>query len=106
MLCKQVSGECGLITPTVASAQRVRQARHACPLNTVVEFAGSRVVGRKAVGVVPVKASRLSRQRVVSVEARKVAVLGAAGGIGQPLSLLLKMNKFVTELALYDVFNV
>ncbi|KAK5996899.1 Malate dehydrogenase [Cladobotryum mycophilum] len=33
----------------------------------------------------------------------KVAVLGAAGGIGQPLSLLLKANPKVTELALYDI---
>ncbi|RDA95369.1 hypothetical protein CP533_3544 [Ophiocordyceps camponoti-saundersi (nom. inval.)] len=33
----------------------------------------------------------------------KVAVLGAAGGIGQPLSLLLKMNPRVTDLALYDI---
>ncbi|KAI8826250.1 lactate/malate dehydrogenase [Fimicolochytrium jonesii] len=33
----------------------------------------------------------------------KVAVLGAAGGIGQPLSLLLKANPLVTELSLYDV---
>ncbi|KAI9093767.1 lactate/malate dehydrogenase [Phlyctochytrium arcticum] len=35
----------------------------------------------------------------------KVAVLGAAGGIGQPLSLLLKLNKNVDQLALYDVAN-
>ncbi|CAI5947389.1 unnamed protein product [Closterium sp. NIES-64] len=35
----------------------------------------------------------------------KVAVLGAAGGIGQPLSLLLKMNPLVSVLHLYDVFN-
>lgn len=35
----------------------------------------------------------------------QVAVLGAAGGIGQPLSLLLKMNRLVTELALYDIAN-
>ncbi|KAI8996123.1 lactate/malate dehydrogenase [Gaertneriomyces semiglobifer] len=35
----------------------------------------------------------------------KVAVLGAAGGIGQPLSLLLKINPLVTDLALYDVAN-
>ncbi|GAB7358951.1 hypothetical protein MBLNU230_g5027t1 [Neophaeotheca triangularis] len=35
--------------------------------------------------------------------ASKVAVLGAAGGIGQPLSLLLKLNPRVTELALYDI---
>lgn len=33
----------------------------------------------------------------------KVAVVGAAGGIGQPLSLLLKLNPKVTELSLYDV---
>ncbi|KAJ1831711.1 Malate dehydrogenase, cytoplasmic [Coemansia sp. RSA 2711] len=35
----------------------------------------------------------------------KVAVLGAAGGIGQPLSLLLKANPRVTELGLYDIHN-
>lgn len=33
----------------------------------------------------------------------KVAVAGAAGGIGQPLSLLLKLNEHVGELSLYDV---
>lgn len=32
-----------------------------------------------------------------------MTVLGAAGGIGQPLSLLLKLNPRVTELALYDI---
>ena len=36
----------------------------------------------------------------------KVALLGAAGGIGQPLALLLKMNRLVGELSLYDVANV
>ncbi|KAG2172757.1 hypothetical protein INT43_000104 [Umbelopsis isabellina] len=35
----------------------------------------------------------------------KVAVLGAAGGIGQPLSLLLKNNTKVTDLSLYDIVN-
>ncbi|CAG8557835.1 9980_t:CDS:2 [Paraglomus occultum] len=35
----------------------------------------------------------------------KVAVLGASGGIGQPLSLLLKQNHSVTSLALYDIVN-
>ena len=33
----------------------------------------------------------------------KVAVLGAAGGIGQPLSLLLKLSQRISHLALYDV---
>jgi malate dehydrogenase len=32
-------------------------------------------------------------------------VLGAAGGIGQPLSLLLKMNPLVTDLRLFDIAN-
>ncbi|KAL1740882.1 lactate/malate dehydrogenase [Schizophyllum fasciatum] len=35
----------------------------------------------------------------------KAVVLGAAGGIGQPLSLLLKTNPAVTQLALYDIVN-
>lgn len=33
----------------------------------------------------------------------KVALLGAAGGIGQPLGMLLKMNPAIAHLALYDV---
>ncbi|BBN16708.1 malate dehydrogenase [Marchantia polymorpha subsp. ruderalis] len=36
----------------------------------------------------------------------KVAVLGAAGGIGQPLSLLIKMSPLVSTLNLYDIANV
>lgn len=35
----------------------------------------------------------------------KVAVVGAAGGIGQPLSLLMKLNPLVDELNLFDVVN-
>ncbi|KAK3840170.1 MAG: malate dehydrogenase, NAD-dependent [Linnemannia elongata] len=35
----------------------------------------------------------------------KVVVCGAAGGIGQPLSLLLKQSDLITDLALYDVVN-
>lgn len=39
---------------------------------------------------------------------RKVAVLGAAGGIGQPLSLLLKTSSSpsIAHLALYDIANM
>ncbi|SPO01541.1 probable malate dehydrogenase [Cephalotrichum gorgonifer] len=46
------------------------------------------------------------QRRAFSASARnlsKVAVLGASGGIGQPLSLLLKLNPKVTELSLYDI---
>eukprot|EP00262_Sarcandra_glabra_P004396 TRINITY_DN1537_c0_g1_i1.p1 TRINITY_DN1537_c0_g1~~TRINITY_DN1537_c0_g1_i1.p1 ORF type:complete len:273 (-),score=38.91 TRINITY_DN1537_c0_g1_i1:74-892(-) len=35
----------------------------------------------------------------------KVAILGAAGGIGQPLAMLMKMNPLVSVLHLYDVAN-
>ena len=33
----------------------------------------------------------------------KVAVLGASGGIGQPLALLLKNSPLVSRLTLYDI---
>jgi len=35
----------------------------------------------------------------------KAVVLGAAGGIGQPLSLLLKTNPSITALGLFDIVN-
>ncbi|XP_034663577.1 malate dehydrogenase, mitochondrial [Drosophila subobscura] len=35
----------------------------------------------------------------------KVTVCGASGGIGQPLSLLLKQNPLVTDLSLYDIVH-
>lgn len=35
----------------------------------------------------------------------KVTVLGASGGIGQPLSMLLKLSPYITELACYDIAN-
>ncbi|XP_076887774.1 malate dehydrogenase 1, mitochondrial-like [Bidens hawaiensis] len=38
-----------------------------------------------------------------SAPERKVAILGAAGGIGQPLSLLMKLNPLVSNLSLYDI---
>jgi len=48
----------------------------------------------------------LFQRRTFSASARqssKVTVLGAAGGIGQPLSLLMKLNPRVSQLALYDI---
>ncbi|KAF3620839.1 Malate dehydrogenase, mitochondrial [Capsicum annuum] len=50
-------------------------------------------------------ASYLTRRGFASDSApvRKVAILGAAGGIGQPLSLLMKLNPLVSRLALYDI---
>merc|ERR1712012_345548 len=40
-----------------------------------------------------------------SVAHRTVAVMGASGGIGQPLSMLLKLNPAVTKLALFDIVH-
>merc|ERR1711935_255316 len=52
-----------------------------------------------------VAASRASLASVVTQQSRgyKCSVLGAAGGIGQPLSLLMKLNPRVTALTCYDV---
>ncbi|KAK1389272.1 malate dehydrogenase [Heracleum sosnowskyi] len=44
-----------------------------------------------------------SRNFSSSTPHRKVAVLGAAGGIGQSLSLLMKLNPLVSQLSLYDI---
>jgi len=46
-----------------------------------------------------------SRSLAGARAASNVAVLGAAGGIGQPLSLLIKQSPLVGELSLYDVVN-
>ncbi|MCJ1255269.1 Malate dehydrogenase, cytoplasmic [Lignoscripta atroalba] len=46
------------------------------------------------------------QRRTFSASARqasKVTILGASGGIGQPLSLLMKLNPRVSHLALYDI---
>ena len=34
-----------------------------------------------------------------------MTVCGASGGIGQPLSLLLKLNARISHLALYDIVD-
>ena len=50
--------------------------------------------------------SSLTRRTMSSAAASKhckVAVLGAGGGIGQPLSMLLKLSNYVDELACYDI---
>ncbi|KAG5391385.1 hypothetical protein IGI04_021348 [Brassica rapa subsp. trilocularis] len=51
------------------------------------------------------KQSLLRRSFSSSVPERKVAILGAAGGIGQPLALLMKLNPLVSSLSLFDIAN-
>jgi len=48
-------------------------------------------------------ASSVTRQ---ATREYRACVVGAAGGIGQPLSLLLKQNPLVSELSLFDVAPV
>lgn len=49
------------------------------------------------------RCANLSR---ISVRNYKVTVVGASGGIGQPLSTLLKQNPFICELSLHDLKGV
>lgn len=49
------------------------------------------------------KIVRSQCRQVLGERGYKVAVLGASGGIGQPLALLLKLDSRVTELSLFDV---
>lgn len=46
-----------------------------------------------------------SRAMSTAAAGKKVSVLGAAGGIGQPLSLLLKEHALVSDLSLFDIVN-
>ncbi len=75
-------------------------------------FEGMRRVSPSTASSLPVISGRraaTSRRSAAITEARagarKVALLGAAGGIGQPLALLLKMQPYVAELSLYDIAN-
>ncbi|KAF5182293.1 Malate dehydrogenase protein [Thalictrum thalictroides] len=37
---------------------------------------------------------------------RKITALGAAGGIGQPLASLMKLNPLVSKLSLHDIAGI
>ncbi|BDA51496.1 Malate dehydrogenase, mitochondrial [Coccomyxa sp. Obi] len=50
--------------------------------------------------------SRTHVRAAAQTGARRVALIGASGGVGQPLSLLLKLQPtYVAEIALYDIAN-
>ena len=90
---------------------RGKAAHRAAPIQNFAGFSGLKACGRSTSAVANLKGASRSMTacagRAVAVtQCKKVAVLGAAGGIGQPLSLLMKMNRMVTELALYDIANV
>lgn len=50
--------------------------------------------------------NQMSLKRLNVQASYKVAILGAGGGIGQPLSLLVKMSPLISGLNLYDIANV
>ncbi|KAB2617633.1 malate dehydrogenase [Pyrus ussuriensis x Pyrus communis] len=49
--------------------------------------------------------SRLNCRAKGGTAGYKVAILGAAGGIGQPFAMLMKMNPLISVLHLYDIVN-
>ncbi|KAM1480395.1 hypothetical protein ACFX2I_027542 [Malus domestica] len=79
-------------SPEVNANQRIaRISAHLDPPNLQMENAAT--------------VSRLNCRAKGGAPGFKVAILGAAGGIGQPLALLMKMNPLVSVLHLYDVVN-
>jgi len=90
--------------PTVATMRAPKTARMN-GFKPVKAARSSGFAGRTQPLVARATPKAAGRKMVVDTMAYKVAVLGAAGGIGQPLSLLMKMNPMVTELALYDIAN-
>lgn len=87
-------------TPCSSPSFSGRQACNALP-------AAKCFFGRPQLLTVAYSRPHAGRRQGLSVQcaARKVALLGAAGGIGQPLALLLKMQPLIGELALYDIAN-
>ena len=65
-------------------------------LNRFATKAINAIRARQAIGAV-------SKFHSSAAPEAKVAVLGAAGGIGQPLSLLCKLSPEVDELSCYDI---
>jgi hypothetical protein len=67
----------------------------------ILKVLTSNMLARSAVRALAAPSSRLFSSS--AARNTKVAVLGAGGGIGQPLSLLLKSDPLVTSLSLYDI---
>merc|ERR1712038_429472 len=67
-----------------------------------VSTAAAKMFSRFAKPVSPIAARNFSTTNAAN---KSVAVMGASGGIGQPLSMLLKNNPAVTKLNLYDIVH-
>ncbi|GAB2269991.1 hypothetical protein Dimus_004906 [Dionaea muscipula] len=66
----------------------------------------SSILFKQSCSALSKKHNQVSQNRLNPQASYKVAILGAAGGIGQPLSLLVKMSPLVSDLHLYDIANV
>lgn len=78
---------------------------------TTASSESSSFFGKEATAAIRAASFALKAHKEASVVQQpqasyKVAVLGAAGGIGQPLALLIKMSPLVSALHLYDIANV
>lgn len=78
---------------------------------TTASLESSSFFGKEATAAIRAASFALKAHKEASVVQQpqasyKVAVLGAAGGIGQPLALLIKMSPLVSALHLYDIANV
>ena len=99
------------MTPCTAHSRdaSMSTAQPLCSYNGMRKAAPIARFGAPAAPALSLRRMASGRRATLIVEARagarKVALLGAAGGIGQPLALLLKMQPYVAELALYDIAN-
>jgi len=55
--------------------------------------------------ILPVLNNSSKKISTSAINQRHVAVMGASGGIGQPMSLLLKNSPLVSKLSLYDIVH-
>ncbi|KAK3127788.1 hypothetical protein QOZ80_7AG0578450 [Eleusine coracana subsp. coracana] len=91
----------------ISSVPRKKLLGHGASTSNPQQLSGCNPHWHSVISLKPRTPSR-SRAATRAIVARaggtyKVAVLGAAGAVGQPLSLLIKMSPLVSTLHLYDV---
>lgn len=103
---KGVSKPCGLRPLKSFSGLKATTASLACESESSSFFGKEATAGIGAASFARKAHKEASVVQQPQASSYKVAVLGAAGGIGQPLALLIKMSPLVSALHLYDIANV
>ena len=106
---RATAARCSMATPAVAcssSARSVASASSSRPAASIAALRAPRALPSLAAPRRAAAPARATRLACAAAKGYKVALLGAAGGIGQPLALLLKMQPYISQLALYDIANV